>query len=94
MLLPVSVTPVSEKVVPAAAVVAVSHVVPSSSDTCTTSPAPSGPLNVPEMVWVATSVMKSVELDPVSAENATAVTCASKLIETSFSPVPVSERSS
>ena len=39
--LPVRVTPASEKVVAPAAAVAVSHVVPLSSDTFTTSPVPS-----------------------------------------------------
>ena len=76
VLLPVRVTPASEKVVAPAAAVAVSHVAPLSSDTFTTSPAPSGALSVPEMVWVATLVTKSVALDPVSAEKATVVTCA------------------
>ena len=60
-------------VAPAAAV-AVSHVTPLSSDTFTTSPAPSGPLRVPEMVWAAMLVTKSVALAPVSAEKATVLT--------------------
>ncbi len=49
---------------PPAAAVAVRHVVPLSSETCTTSPVPSGSLNVPEMVCAATLVTKSVALDP------------------------------
>ena len=61
-----------------AAAVAVSHVAPLSSDTCTTSPAPSAALSVPEMVWAATLVTKSVALDPVSAEKATVLTTRSR----------------
>ena len=60
-------------VAPAAAV-AVCQVVPPSSDTFTTSPAKSAALSVPEMVCVAVLVMKSVALDPVSAEKATVLT--------------------
>ena len=74
MLLAVRTAPASEKVMAPAAAVAVSHVAPLSSDTLTTSPAPSGPLKVPEMVWVATLVTKSVVLDPVSDEKATVLT--------------------
>ena len=72
--LAVRVTPASEKVVAPAAAVAVSHVVPLSSDTFTTSPAASAALRVPEMVWAAVLVTKSVVLDPVSAEKATVLT--------------------
>ena len=84
-------------VAPAAAV-AVSHVAPLSSDTFTTSPAPSAALRVPEMVWAATLVTKSVALDPVSAEKATVLTTRSarreQRSETSCWPSPVSVRSS
>ena len=66
VLLPVSMTPTSEKLsLPVA--VAVSHVVPPSSDTCTKSPTARVPLNLPDMVCAATLVIKSVVLAPLSA---------------------------
>ena len=97
--LAVRVTPASEKVVAPAAAVAVSHEVPLSSDTFTTSPAASAALRVPEMVWAAVLVTKSVALDPVSAEKGTVLTIsvgagAIMRSETSCWPSPVSVRSS
>ena len=74
VLLAVRVTPASEKVVAPVAAVAVSHVAPLSSDTFTTSPAASAALRVPDMVWAAALVTKSVALAPVSAEKATVLT--------------------
>ena len=91
--LAVRMTPASAKVVSPAAAVAVSHVVPLSSDSFTTSPTPRGPFRVPEMVWLAMLVTKSMGLDPVSADKATVVTCASRRIVTSCWVGPASERS-
>ena len=72
--LAVSVTPLNENVFCPTEVVAVLQVLPLLIDTSTISPATMFALVVPEIVCAAVFVMKSVDDEPVSAENATVAT--------------------
>lgn len=69
VLLLVSATPATDHVFWPTVVVAVVQVLPLSMDTSTISPATMFALVVPEIVCAAVFVMKSVDEEPVSAEN-------------------------
>ena len=71
VLLPVRVCAVRDQVLLPVVAMAVDHVLPLSSETSTNSPLTRLAEVVPEMVWDAVLVLKSVLEVPVSAEKAT-----------------------
>ena len=66
LLLPESVAPLSEKVVPPVVAVAAVHVLPLSVETFTVCPDSNDVDKVPLTVWLVVLVMKSLPLVPVS----------------------------
>ena len=68
VLLPVRVCAARDQILLPVVVMAVDHVLPLSSETSTNSLVTRLAVVVPEMVWAAVLVMKSVLEEPVSAE--------------------------